>query len=105
MENQIKAYQNEFKKEKKQLIYIPLGGMSYSSFSNSVAQVYQSYWFQLANSCVRALGELSDNENSTSKILVDVLRILAFYGHTSLKTLNTLPKISIATTPNYFTND
>jgi len=104
-ENQINAYKNEFKKDNKKLIYIPLGGMSYSHFNSSEADMYQSYWFQLANACERSLGELLNNNNSTSKILVDVLRILAFYGHTSLKTLNTLPKTKITTTPNYFLND
>lgn len=104
-ENQINAYQNEYKKDNKKLIYIPLGGMSYSKFNNAHADMHQSYWFQLANACELSLGELSDNDNSTSKILVDVLRILAFYGHTSLKTLGSLPQTKITTTPNYFIND
>ncbi len=103
-ENQINAYLNEYGSDNKRLLYIPLGGMSYSKFNNTVADMYQSYWFQLANACERSLGELSDNDNSTSKILVDILRILAFYGHTSLKTLNSLPQIKITTTPNYFIN-
>lgn len=91
--DQITVYKNEYKANYKTLIFIALGGMSFTIGKRPDAIIIQSYWFQLAQACEKVLYQNSI-QGIEKRVIVDILDILKFYGHVPLEFLGSLKSIN-----------
>lgn len=98
--DQIKTYRYHYG-VKKELIYIPLGGMNYSQLNHPDAIIKQSYWFKLAQSSKNMLAK-DQLDFLQQRILKDVLETLKFYNHIPLEFLNSLKPIDLHYSNNIF---